>query len=103
MFDRGFVLKGGNVIARGSRDYNIRDNSHLVLGELQLDGKVLDNLNNIVGTLAQAGKIINANGESIAVATPLQFYSSVAPQKKRQMMFDENGNFIGYLLSLIHI
>lgn len=97
IFDRGFVLKGGNVIARGSRDYNIRDNSHLVLGELQLDGKVLDNLNNIVGTLAQAGKIINANGESIAVATPLQFYSSVAPQKKRQMMFDENGNFIGYL------
>ena len=96
-FDRGFVLKGKEVIARGARDYNIRDNSHLVLGQLQLDGRVVDNLNNIVGTIDQSGKIINANSEAIAVATPLQFYSSATPQKKRQMIFDENGNFIGYL------
>lgn len=96
-FDRGFVLKGSEIIARGRRDYYIRDKSHLVIGELQLDGRVLDNLNNVVGTLAEAGKIVNANSESIAVATPLQFYSSIVPQPKRQMMFDENGNFIGYL------
>lgn len=99
-FDRGFVLKGGQVIARGSRDYNIRDNAHLVLGYLQLDGRVLDNLNNVVGTLAVDGKIMNANSEAIATASPLQFYSSTTPSaggQKRQMIFDENGNFIGYL------
>ena len=96
-FDRGFVLKNGTVVARGRRDYNIRDNSRLVIGSLQLDGRVTDNLNNIIGTLSENGRIINANGETIAVATPLQFYSSITPQKKRQMIFDENGNFLGYL------
>lgn len=96
-FDRGFVLKGKDVIGRGARDYNIRDNTHLVLGRLQLDGRVLDNLNNVIGNIDSTGKILNANSEVIAVATPLQFYHSAAPQKKLQMIFDENGNFIGYL------
>ena len=98
-FERGFVIKGGKVIARGNRDYNIRDASKLVIGQLKLDGKVLDNLNNVVGTLDSAtGRILNANSEAIAMATPLQYYSSLSSQQpKRQMIFDENGNFIGYL------
>ncbi len=98
-FERGFVIKGGKVVARGNRDYNIRDASKLVIGQLKLDGKVLDNLNNVVGTLDSAtGRILNANSEVIATATPLQYYSSLSsPQLKRQMIFDENGNFIGFL------
>ena len=96
-FDRGFVIKGGEVIARGNRDYNIRDNSHLVLGELQLDGRVLDVFNNVIGRLDTAGQIINDKSEVIAVATPLQFYGSVSAVKKQQMIFDKDGNFIGYL------
>ncbi len=95
-FDRGFVLKGDKVIARGSRDYNIRDNTHLVLGQLQLDGRVLDNLNNVVGTLSADGSILNANSEAIAKASPLQFYSFLQ-QPTRKKIFDKDGNFIGYL------
>lgn len=96
-FDRGFVIKGDVVIARGNRDYNIRDAAHLVLGQLQLDGRVLDNFGNVIGRLDTAGQIIDNNSKVIAVATPLQFYSSVSTAKKLQMIFDENGNFIGYL------
>lgn len=97
-FERGFVLKGGKIIGRGNRDYNIRDGAHLVLGQLTLDGKVLDNLNNVIGTLDNAtGNILNANSEVIAKANPLQFYSSAKPKPDRQMVFDENGNFIGYI------
>ncbi|MBE6444320.1 MAG: hypothetical protein E7020_06635 [Alphaproteobacteria bacterium] len=97
IFDRGFVLKGNEVIARGNRDYNIRDKERKVIGELQLDGKVIDNLNNNIGNLSIDGKIKNANGEEIAEATSLQYYNSSSSVKKRQMIFDENGNFIGYL------
>ena len=97
VFDRGFVLKGNEIIARGNRDYNIRDKERKVIGELQLDGKVLDNINNHVGTLSIDGKIKNANDEIIAAASPLQYYTSEHSAKKRQMIFDENGNFLGYL------
>ena len=97
-FDRGFVLKGGQVVARGNRDYNIRDNARLVLGYLQLDGQVLDNLNNVVGKLSPDGKILNANSEVIATASPLQFYGSTAGAgQKRQPVYDADGNLIGYL------
>ncbi len=96
-FDRGFVLKGGQVVARGNRDYNIRDKSRLVLGELSLSGKVFDNLGNEIGTLGETGNILNADNEVIATATSLQFYSSITPQKKLRAVYDENGNLIGYL------
>ncbi len=95
--DRGFVLKGGQVVARGNRDYNIRDKSHLVIGELLLDGKVLDNLGNVVGTLNEKGDILNDKGEVIATATSLQYYNLLSPQKGRQEVYDENGNLIGYI------
>ena len=96
-FDRGFVLENGVVVARGNRDYLIRDNAHLVVGELQLNGNVVDNLGNIVGTLSEAGKIVNAEGETIALATPLQFYSSLTVKKGLRPLYDENGNLIGYI------
>ena len=96
--ERGFLVdKNETVIGRGSRDYLIRDNSHLVLGELRLDGSVADNLNLTVGTIGKAGEIINGNNETIATAYPLQYYSKITAQAKRQMVFDKDGNFIGYL------
>lgn len=96
--ERGFLVdKEGNVIGRGARDYNIRDNGHLVLGELGLNGEVLDKSLNVVGTLGKAGEILNRNQEVIATASPLQYYSKIASQSKRQMVFDKDGNFIGYL------
>ena len=96
--ERGFLVdKDGRVIGRGARDYNIRDNSHLVLGELGLNGEVLDKSLNVVGTLNKTGEILNRNQEVIAIASPLQYYSKITAQNKRQMVFDEDGNFIGYL------
>lgn len=96
--DRGFLVdKNDNVIGRGSRDYLIRDNAHLVLGYLRLDGTVVDNLNSVVGTIGKAGEIVNSNQETIATAYPLQYYSKITAQAKRQMVFDKDGNFIGYL------
>lgn len=96
--ERGFLLdKDQNVIARGSRDYNIRDAAHLVVGELQLNGDVIDMAGLTVGKLDKAGAIVNRNNETIATASPLQYYSKVAATPKRQMVFDKDGNFIGYL------
>lgn len=96
--ERGFLVdKNGTVIGRGARDYNIRDNAHLVLGELSFGGDVLDKSLNVIGALGKAGEITNRNGEVIATAYPLQYYSKIAAQAKRQMVFDKDGNFIGYL------
>lgn len=96
--ERGFLVdKDGQVIGRGNRDYHIRDNSHLVLGELSFNGDVLDKSGNLVGRLGKAGEILNRNDEVIATASPLQYYSKIASQDKRQMVFDKDGNFLGYL------
>lgn len=96
--NRGFLVdKDQNVLARGSRDYNIRDKSQIVLGRLLFNGDVIDSRGNVVGTLGKAGEILNRNNEVIAQASPLQYYSKVGTQHKRQMVFDKDGNFIGYL------
>jgi len=95
--DRGFVVdKKGEVVARGSRDYNIRDKSRLILGSLRLDGKVINFNNEVVGTLDKVGNVSNSKGEKIAQAYPLQYYSNIS-SSDRKMMFDKDGNFIGYL------
>ncbi len=96
--ERGFLLDAAqNVIGRGSRDYNIRDESGLVLGELGLNGDVVNNLQLVVGKLASAGEIVNQNQEKIAQAYPLQYYSKVAASEQRKMVFDKDGNLVGYL------
>ena len=96
--ERGFLVdKDGQVIGRGNRDYLIRDSGHLVLGELGINGEVLDFSGSVVGRLGKAGEILNRNDEVIATASPLQYYSKVATQAKRQMVFDKDGNFLGYL------
>lgn len=96
--DRGFLLdKNRNVIGRGNRDYIIRDEAHLVVGELAMNGDVLDRNANVVGKLAEAGEIRNRNNEVIATAGPLQYYSKVTAKDQRKMVFDKDGNFLGYL------
>lgn len=96
--ERGFLLdKDQNVIGRGSRDYNIREKTQLVIGRLAFNGDVVDKAGNVVGKLGNAGEIKNANGETVAQAYPLQYYSKISAQPKRKMVFDKDGNFIGYL------
>ncbi|MBQ8660840.1 MAG: hypothetical protein IJ482_00745 [Alphaproteobacteria bacterium] len=96
--ERGFLLdKEQNVIGRGNRDYNIREKTQLVIGRLLFNGDVADAAGNIVGKLAKAGEIKDKNEQTIAQASPLQYYSKITAQPKRKMVFDKDGNFIGYL------
>ena len=71
----GFVLdKKQNVIARGARDYDIRDDNKKIIGSLGLDGKVINIKNIEVGSLDEEGNIIDNNKKVIAKAHPLQYY-----------------------------
>lgn len=62
-----------------------------------MNGDVLDRNANVVGKLAEAGEIRNRNNEVIATAGPLQYYSKVTAKDQRKMVFDKDGNFLGYL------
>lgn len=99
VIDRGFLLdREQKVIGRGNRDYNIRDASHLVLGELRMDGEVLDIHLNSIGKLGKAGEILDRNNQVIAKASPLQYYSKVTTaQKVRIPIYDKDGKLIGYI------
>lgn len=72
--DKGFVLSNGEVIARGNRDYNIRDAQKVIIGELRLNGEVVNNKGIVIGNIDDSGQIKNAAGVVIAQATPLQYY-----------------------------
>lgn len=79
--DRGFVVdKTGQVVARGNRDYTVRDASNNAVGELQIDGSVTDYNSQNIGYLAEIGIIRNVSGNEIAKAYPLQYY--IASEKK---------------------
>lgn len=72
----GFVLdKKQNLIARGSRDYDIRDENKKVIGYLGLDGRVINSKNIEVGYLENDGKILDNEGNILAIADSLQYYS----------------------------
>lgn len=74
--DKGFVLdKNNKVVARGNRDYTIRDVSNNAIGEIQIDGNVIDYNNKNIGYLAEGGSVRNSNGDEIAKAYPLQYYT----------------------------
>lgn len=114
LLDKGFIVKNNEVIARGSRDYNIRDKQRLVLGELQLDGTVVDKKGAVVGQINSDGQVKNKAGEVIAQATPLQYYRKTILKKVLsqetvptesdddkllgKVMLDENGNIVGYIM-----
>lgn len=93
--NKGFVLKNKEVYARGLRDYNIRNKERSVIGEIHLDGSVTDEKGIVVGKLAENGKIVDDAGVTLAFATPLQYYDS--NQTSRQIIYDEDGNPLGYL------
>jgi len=80
---QGFVLdKKQNLIGRGSRDYYIRNNNGQVIGFLNLDGSVTDIKNIEIGRLDENnGDIIDAGGDIIAKADPLQYYHRISEIK----------------------
>lgn len=78
----GFVLdKKQNLIARGARDYDIRDENKKIIGSLNLDGKVINFRNIEIGNLAEDGEIKDNKGKVIAKANPLQYYHKVIEEK----------------------
>ncbi len=101
--DKGFLIKDGKVVARGNRDYNIRNEKKIIIGELQLNGDVIDNAGNNVGKLSSKGEVLNQQGNLIAIATPLQFYGFLTSklkygsQSSEKIIYDANGNKIGYI------
>ncbi len=72
--DRGFVIRRGEVVARGNRDYIVRDSSNNVVGELQLNDTVVNAEGANIGYLKENGAIHDADGNEIAQATPYQYY-----------------------------
>ncbi len=74
--DRGFLLdKNHNLIGRGSRDYFIRNRSNEIIGELLLDGDVVDNTYSSIGELFGNGEVRSAGGKLLARAYYLQYYN----------------------------
>ena len=74
--DKGFLISNDNKIAgRGNRDFYIRNQNNLVLGELELKGSVVDAAGHVIGTLKENGRIMDENGNLLAIAKPLQYYS----------------------------
>ena len=75
--DHGFAIdRNGKPVARGNRDYTIRDISRNAIGEIGLDGNVIDYENQNAGYLSDDGSIKNSAGDVIAQAYPLQYYSA---------------------------
>ena len=76
VLEHGFVIDRNNKpVARGNRDYTVRDVSNNAIGELGFDVNVTDYENQNIGYLADDGAIKNSNGDTIARAYSLQYYS----------------------------
>ena len=110
-FDRGFVVKDGQLVARGMRDYNLRDQQKNVIGYIQLDNSVINYKGDKSGAIDNDGNLYSEDKKLVAQANPLQFYrktllrSSEAVEEDKniaednggkQVILDENGNVIGY-------
>lgn len=80
--DRGFVIRRGEVVARGNRDYIVRDGSDNVIGELLLNDTVVNAEGANIGYLKENGAIHDADGNEIAQATPYQYYIAVKKQEQ---------------------
>ncbi|MBQ9235969.1 MAG: hypothetical protein IJ184_05860 [Alphaproteobacteria bacterium] len=105
-FDRGFVIKDEQVTARGARDYNLRDEQHLSIGRLDLNGEVSNRKGNKLGSINNDGKFTSSDGKIVAQATPLQYYRKILVKKPAvsdaaeqgvQAALDENGKIVGYV------
>lgn len=70
--DKGFLINGENKVAgRGNRDFYIRNQNNVVLGELELNGSLVDSANHVIGSLKDNGRILDSNGNVLAIAKPL--------------------------------
>lgn len=70
--DKGFLINGENKVAgRGNRDFYIRNQNNVVLGELELNGSLVDPANHVIGSLKDNGRILDSNGNVLAIAKPL--------------------------------
>ncbi len=78
--DRGFWVQDGIVKGRGSRDYYIRTENNVVLGELALNGSLVNTRDEVIGSLKENGEIRDSNGNILAIARPLQYYSGKSLQ-----------------------
>ena len=91
---RGFVIDNSdNIIGRGNRSYNIRNNNYTVLGTLNFNGDLISADNRKLGKIDENGEIFDEQNNFIAKANPLQYYSAV----RQMVVVDNNGNFLGYL------
>lgn len=95
---RGFVIAfDDSVLARGNRDFYIRDNANMIIGELNLNGEVRSNSGEVVGKLGTAGEITDSGGNVIATAKPLQYYSRIMAAPAQEVVVDEEGKIIGHV------
>lgn len=80
---KGFLInKNGEVTGRGNRDFYIRDDSNLILGELYLNGELRDNSGNVLGTVTKNGSIIDKDGRVVAMANRCSIMEKWLPVKK---------------------
>ncbi len=88
---KGFVLdKKQNLIARGKRDYIIRNKENKIIGYLNLDGSVVNHKNIKVGELNDKGEVVDTSGEIIANAYTLQYYH----RETKQETLPEKNNIV---------
>ncbi len=89
----GFAVSSSQkLLGRGNRDFHIRNANKDVIGELMLNGDVISNTGEKIGTLASGGDIMDSNDKNIAQATPLQYYEV----DKRKPVYDKDGKQIGF-------
>ncbi len=87
--DRGFLVdKNYNIVGRGSRDYFLRNSTNEIVGELLINGEMVDNTQSVIGNLLGNGEIRNDEGKLIAKAQYLQYYNvqkvaSVKPSENK--------------------
>jgi len=83
--DRGFLLNDKEkLIGRVNRDYWVKGANNVSVGELSISGKLYNLNNEMVGTLAQDGRIKSSSGQVVGVPYLLQYYSAKA--KKGSMV-----------------
>ena len=79
--DKGFLVdKNYVLIGRGNRDYFIRDEENQVIGELMLNGEVINTEGTVVGNITGSGEIRDAEENILATARELQYYNVHKPE-----------------------
>lgn len=93
--NKGFVVDSlGKVIARGNRDYIIRNETYVPLGNLSLKGNLVDFKGESLGVLyTDDGSIKNSSSTTIATANELQYYGK---KQSSTPVYNQSGDIVGY-------